>query len=76
MAYVEENRSHILSVESTRHTFTLYFRYQALGAFYRGFVVNLFGILPYAGINLALYETLKDVYLLHQLEKNKVRKTK
>jgi solute carrier family 25 (mitochondrial phosphate transporter), member 23/24/25/41 len=36
-------------------------------AFYRGLVPSLLGIVPYAGIDLAVYETLKDVsrtYLL------------
>ena len=47
------------------------FSYQGVSAFYKGYVVNLFGIIPYAGINLALYETLKDAYLLHMLEKKK-----
>jgi len=32
---------------------------QGLRMFYRGFVPNLLGILPYAGIDLAVYETLK-----------------
>jgi len=31
--------------------------------FYRGYVPNLLGILPYAGIDLAVYETLKQKYL-------------
>lgn len=39
--------------------------YKAEGArsFYRGYVPNLLGILPYAGIDLAVYETLKNKYL-------------
>lgn len=39
--------------------------YNAEGArsFYRGYVPNLLGILPYAGIDLAVYETLKNKYL-------------
>ncbi|XP_015586027.1 calcium-binding mitochondrial carrier protein SCaMC-2 isoform X3 [Cephus cinctus] len=32
-------------------------------SFYRGYVPNLIGILPYAGIDLAVYETLKNNYL-------------
>lgn len=28
-------------------------------SFYRGYVPNLLGILPYAGIDLAVYEVLK-----------------
>ncbi|KAJ6294396.1 hypothetical protein OIU76_022467 [Salix suchowensis] len=38
-------------------------------AFYRGLVPSLLGIIPYAGIDLAAYETLKDMsktYILHE----------
>jgi solute carrier family 25 phosphate transporter 23/24/25/41 len=31
--------------------------------FYRGYIPNLLGILPYAGIDLAVYETLKKSYI-------------
>lgn len=37
-------------------------------AFYKGLVPSLLGIIPYAGIDLAAYETLKDLartYILH-----------
>jgi len=34
-----------------------------LRVFYRGYIPNLLGILPYAGIDLAVYETLKQKYL-------------
>uniref|UniRef100_A0A915KVK1 Uncharacterized protein n=1 Tax=Romanomermis culicivorax TaxID=13658 RepID=A0A915KVK1_ROMCU len=34
-------------------------------AFYRGYVPNLCGIAPYAGIDLAVYETLKLLYIKH-----------
>ncbi|XP_057480770.1 calcium-dependent mitochondrial ATP-magnesium/phosphate carrier protein 2-like isoform X2 [Actinidia eriantha] len=40
-------------------------------AFYRGLVPSLLGIIPYAGIDLAAYETLKDMskrYILHDAE--------
>ncbi|KAK9278607.1 hypothetical protein L1049_028180 [Liquidambar formosana] len=40
-------------------------------AFYRGVVPSLLGIIPYAGIELAAYETLKDMsktYVLHDSE--------
>ncbi|CAK9186876.1 unnamed protein product [Ilex paraguariensis] len=40
-------------------------------AFYRGIVPSLLGIIPYAGIDLAAYETLKDlskIYILHDGE--------
>jgi solute carrier family 25 phosphate transporter 23/24/25/41 len=32
------------------------FRYEGARAFYRGYVPNLIGIIPYAGIDLATYE--------------------
>ncbi|KAL4584664.1 hypothetical protein LXL04_009270 [Taraxacum kok-saghyz] len=40
-------------------------------AFYRGIVPSLFGIIPYAGIDLAAYESLKDMsrtYILQDSE--------
>ncbi|CAA0806836.1 Mitochondrial substrate carrier family protein [Striga hermonthica] len=40
-------------------------------AFYRGLVPSLIGIIPYAGIDLTAYETLKDMsrkYILHDRE--------
>ncbi|RDX99312.1 Calcium-binding mitochondrial carrier protein SCaMC-2-B, partial [Mucuna pruriens] len=40
-------------------------------AFYRGLIPSLLGIIPYAGIDLAAYETLKDMskkYILHDRE--------
>lgn len=33
--------------------------------FYKGYVPNLLGIIPYAGIDLAIYETLKKLYVTH-----------
>ncbi|XP_062304021.1 mitochondrial adenyl nucleotide antiporter SLC25A23 isoform X1 [Osmerus eperlanus] len=33
-------------------------------AFYKGYLPNLLGIIPYAGIDLAVYETLKNAWLL------------
>uniref|UniRef100_A0A3P8WJ82 Calcium-binding mitochondrial carrier protein SCaMC-2-A-like n=1 Tax=Cynoglossus semilaevis TaxID=244447 RepID=A0A3P8WJ82_CYNSE len=41
------------------------FRQEGLGAFYKGCVPNMLGIIPYAGIDLAVYETLKNRYLQH-----------
>lgn len=32
-------------------------------SFYRGYIPNVLGIIPYAGIDLAVYETLKKKYL-------------
>ncbi|KAL2462805.1 Mitochondrial substrate carrier family protein [Forsythia ovata] len=40
-------------------------------AFYRGLLPSVLGIIPYAGIDLTMYETLKDVskkYILHESE--------
>ena len=31
-------------------------------AFYRGYIPNLIGIIPYAGIDLAVYEVINGVY--------------
>uniref|UniRef100_A0A3B5LST5 Uncharacterized protein n=1 Tax=Xiphophorus couchianus TaxID=32473 RepID=A0A3B5LST5_9TELE len=39
------------------------FRKEGLGAFYKGYIPNMLGIIPYAGIDLAVYETLKNNYL-------------
>lgn len=36
---------------------------EGLASFYRGYVPNMLGIVPYAGIDLAIYETLKRKYL-------------
>lgn len=37
--------------------------YEGLKSFYRGYIPNILGIIPYAGIDLAVYETLKKKYL-------------
>ncbi|XP_034177611.1 short Calcium-binding Mitochondrial Carrier isoform X2 [Osmia lignaria lignaria] len=39
------------------------YRQGGLKSFYKGYIPNLLGILPYAGIDLAVYETLKNWYL-------------
>nr|XP_040050595.1 calcium-binding mitochondrial carrier protein SCaMC-2-A isoform X1 [Gasterosteus aculeatus aculeatus] len=39
------------------------FRREGLRAFYKGYVPNMLGIVPYAGIDLAVYETLRNDYL-------------
>lgn len=43
-------------------TFKMY-KKEGFKVFYRGYLPNLLGILPYAGIDLAIYETLKKYYL-------------
>lgn len=45
------------------------FQADGFKVFYRGYWPNLFGIIPYAGIDLAVYETLKQK-LLKQYSKN------
>lgn len=42
-------------------------KHEGIMAFYRGYIPNLLGIIPYAGIDLAVYETLKKLYM----QKNK-----
>ncbi|XP_045925934.1 calcium-binding mitochondrial carrier protein SCaMC-3b isoform X2 [Micropterus dolomieu] len=36
---------------------------EGIRAFYRGYLPNTLGIIPYAGIDLAVYETLKNAWL-------------
>uniref|UniRef100_A0A0N5APR8 EF-hand domain-containing protein n=1 Tax=Syphacia muris TaxID=451379 RepID=A0A0N5APR8_9BILA len=36
---------------------------EGMMCFYKGYVPNLLGIIPYAGIDLAVYETLKSLYV-------------
>ncbi|XP_055934324.1 calcium-binding mitochondrial carrier protein SCaMC-2-like [Argiope bruennichi] len=38
------------------------YRTEGLRSFYKGYLPNLLGIIPYAGIDLAIYETLKKSY--------------
>ncbi|EAT44005.1 AAEL004589-PA [Aedes aegypti] len=44
---------------------TKIYRREGLRSFYRGYIPNMLGIIPYAGIDLAVYETLKKKYLSH-----------
>lgn len=44
------------------------YKNEGLRSFYRGYVPNLLGIIPYAGIDLAVYETLKKTYMEHHTE--------
>uniref|UniRef100_A0A671R086 Solute carrier family 25 member 25b n=1 Tax=Sinocyclocheilus anshuiensis TaxID=1608454 RepID=A0A671R086_9TELE len=39
------------------------FKKEGLKAFYKGYIPNMLGIIPYAGIDLAVYETLKNSWL-------------
>ncbi|KAG8436587.1 hypothetical protein GDO86_007626 [Hymenochirus boettgeri] len=36
---------------------------EGVRAFYKGYLPNILGIIPYAGIDLAIYETLKNAWL-------------
>ncbi|XP_007528343.1 mitochondrial adenyl nucleotide antiporter SLC25A24 isoform X2 [Erinaceus europaeus] len=38
-------------------------KHEGVGAFYKGYIPNLLGIIPYAGIDLAVYELLKSHWL-------------
>ncbi|KAF6739156.1 Calcium-binding mitochondrial carrier protein SCaMC-3 [Oryzias melastigma] len=38
-------------------------RREGVGAFYKGYIPNMLSIVPYAGIDLAVYETLKFAWL-------------
>ncbi|XP_034659639.1 putative calcium-binding mitochondrial carrier F55A11.4 isoform X3 [Drosophila subobscura] len=42
---------------------TKIYKHEGARSFYRGYVPNILGILPYAGIDLAVYETLKRRYI-------------
>ncbi|XP_076057885.1 mitochondrial adenyl nucleotide antiporter SLC25A23-like isoform X2 [Oratosquilla oratoria] len=39
------------------------YKTEGVKSFYRGYLPNLLGIIPYAGIDLAVYETLKKNYI-------------
>jgi len=47
------------------------YKADGLKTFYRGYWPNLFGIIPYAGIDLAVYETLKAYCVEKYVEENK-----
>uniref|UniRef100_A0A3Q4HT43 Solute carrier family 25 member 24 n=1 Tax=Neolamprologus brichardi TaxID=32507 RepID=A0A3Q4HT43_NEOBR len=38
---------------------------EGVKAFYKGYIPNILGIIPYAGIDLAVYESLKNFWLSH-----------
>lgn len=52
-------------------------REEGFKCFYRGYLPNLLGIIPYAGVDLAVYETLKRSYLRSHIndEHRKLPKT-
>ncbi|TRY86083.1 hypothetical protein DNTS_030173 [Danionella cerebrum] len=43
---------------------------EGLRAFYKGYLPNMLGIIPYAGIDLAVYETLKNAWLQRNAERS------
>ncbi|KAE9550232.1 hypothetical protein FO519_006552 [Halicephalobus sp. NKZ332] len=45
------------------HFATKMYKQEGFACFYKGYVPNLLGIIPYAGIDLAIYETLKKFYV-------------
>ncbi|XP_075253857.1 mitochondrial adenyl nucleotide antiporter SLC25A25-like isoform X2 [Convolutriloba macropyga] len=47
------------------------YREGGLRVFYRGYIPNALGIIPYAGIDLMVYETLKYRYLSHNASATK-----
>ncbi|XP_036308668.1 calcium-binding mitochondrial carrier protein SCaMC-1 [Pipistrellus kuhlii] len=40
-------------------------KHEGMGAFFKGYIPNILGIIPYAGIDLAVYELLKSHWLEH-----------
>uniref|UniRef100_A0A3Q0S334 Solute carrier family 25 member 24 n=1 Tax=Amphilophus citrinellus TaxID=61819 RepID=A0A3Q0S334_AMPCI len=38
---------------------------EGVKAFYKGYISNILGIIPYTGIDLAVYESLKNLWLSH-----------
>ncbi|KAM6921845.1 mitochondrial adenyl nucleotide antiporter SLC25A24 isoform 2-T2 [Xenentodon cancila] len=38
-------------------------RKEGVKAFYKGYIPNILGIIPYAGIDLAVYESMKNIWL-------------
>lgn len=49
------------------------YRREGARTFYRGYIPNLMGIIPYAGIDLAVYETMKKRYIQKHPEEKKPR---
>ncbi|XP_019640781.1 PREDICTED: calcium-binding mitochondrial carrier protein SCaMC-1-B-like isoform X1 [Branchiostoma belcheri] len=51
---------------------------EGLRAFYKGYIPNILGVLPYAGIDLCIYETLKIMWVQHSerwLRRNEPQET-
>jgi solute carrier family 25 phosphate transporter 23/24/25/41 len=45
------------------------FKHGGIGVFYRGYIPNLLGILPYAGIDLAVYEVMMQLVIVFKTRK-------
>ncbi|XP_027712585.1 calcium-binding mitochondrial carrier protein SCaMC-1-like [Vombatus ursinus] len=43
-------------------------KYEGVKAFYKGYIPNFLGVIPYAGIDLTVYELLKNYWLEHYVE--------
>nr|XP_057922689.1 mitochondrial adenyl nucleotide antiporter SLC25A24-like isoform X2 [Doryrhamphus excisus]XP_057922690.1 mitochondrial adenyl nucleotide antiporter SLC25A24-like isoform X2 [Doryrhamphus excisus] len=43
---------------------------EGVKAFYKGYIPNLIGIIPYAGIDLAVYESLKNAWLSYHTKES------
>lgn len=39
------------------------YSHEGIGAFFKGYVPNILGIIPYAGIDLCIYETLRNYWM-------------
>ena len=48
---------------SAIHCAQMIYKEGGIRTFYRGFVINIAGIIPYAGIELTLYEKCKSLYM-------------
>ncbi|KAL3871521.1 hypothetical protein ACJMK2_039514 [Sinanodonta woodiana] len=46
------------------------YKYEGAKVFYKGYIPNILGIIPYAGIDLAIYETLKKFYMSKNKDKD------
>eukprot|EP00026_Physarum_polycephalum_P021361 Phypoly_transcript_24566.p1 GENE.Phypoly_transcript_24566~~Phypoly_transcript_24566.p1 ORF type:complete len:174 (+),score=21.12 Phypoly_transcript_24566:41-523(+) len=54
---------------SMSKAFSQAYRSGGVKAFYRGITASVLGVIPYAGIDLAIYETLKTAYTDYQIKK-------
>lgn len=57
--------THKLEYSTLRHVFSKIYSLEGLGAFYRGFIPTIVGVIPYAGVSFFTYDTLKRHYREH-----------